>query len=213
MSMPTFPHFLCYAVRADITGSSSGGVLFRVGVAKPMIWTSTRSYKLHFCAKCVHNFTMLTKSESYIKARRLEAIETVERVFVRERSKTDAEEFARVGQSFIEEHLVHTQVATFNVTVDELEALGCRREVLFRCLFRLYNSTENEPDIPYASDVAALVASLKDVIVKIERFEQTNVVMTLRRIGMFDAPPFEGAWTDDDDDPLSVGWWLSPDNA
>jgi hypothetical protein len=100
----------------------------------------------------------------------------VELHFVLERREADARRFERVGESFIDGHLIHTRARDFNSAVVELERLGCLHEVLFRCLYRWHIYEENKPKMPKAEHKDSLVASVKDVAARIKNFEEAEAV-------------------------------------
>ncbi len=116
----------------------------------------------------------------------------VELHFVLGRMKADAEGFARVGEAFVDEHLIQARAAEFKKAVDKLQILGCQREVLYRCLYYWYNYGKNEPEIPKAEHKDSLVAAVKDVAARIKRFEEADAINIVPFIRKFTRAGFFG---------------------
>src|SRR5208283_2136645 len=72
------------------------------------------------------------------------------------RERADSEEFAKIGEAFLDDILPHGRRSGLSKAVADLESIHCDREVLYRSLYRLQSAKAQGVEFPDRKSTASL---------------------------------------------------------
>ena len=105
---------------------------------------------------------------------------SVEYTFLRHRIRSDDQDYAKRGDKFVLSLVSEKQRDNFEVALRCLEEIGCRRDVLLKCLFRLWRSKATPAEFPLRKELNCLSATCRTVANSIKRLEGIGVSEALR---------------------------------
>lgn len=105
---------------------------------------------------------------------------SVEYTFLRHRIRSDDQDYAKRGDKFVLSLVSEKQRDNFEVALRCLEEIGCRRDVLLKCLFRLWRSKATPAEFPLRKELNSLSATCRTVANSIKRLEGIGVSEALR---------------------------------
>lgn len=111
----------------------------------------------------------------------------VEYMFLRHRIRSDNQDYAKRGEEFVLSLVLEEQRDNFEVALRCLEEVGCRRDVLLKCLFRLWRSKAIPVKFPSRKELNSLSATCRHVANSIKKLESIGVSEALR--GTVPLPP------------------------